>query len=154
MQDQTKSPNKRTSWHASGIARYVFKDGRRTVAPQDALMDCTLPPKEKNDVWEAIEVDRVEGMQTGALLSGLEGLPGAFCRKVGCLWFDYRKLWRDHTWRDGGLTRMRTSVRLRRANFRTGQSWLIFVSSIILITKYYPNIAIIALILPCLLDKR
>ena len=70
---------------ASGIARYVFKDGRRTVAPQDALMDCTLPPKEKNDVWEAIEVDRVEGMQTGALLSGLEGLPGAFCRKVGCL---------------------------------------------------------------------
>lgn len=70
---------------ASGIARYVFKDGRRTVAPQDALMDCGLLPREKNDVWEAIEAERVEGMRTGVLLSGLERLPGAFCPKVGCL---------------------------------------------------------------------
>lgn len=66
---------------ASGIARYVFKDGRKTVPPRVALMDCALLPK--ND--QAIEVERIKGLKMAALLAGLEGLPGEFCPEDGCL---------------------------------------------------------------------
>lgn len=64
---------------ASGIARYVFKDGRRTVQPVEALRDCGMLPSHDEPEREEYEAERVKGMQMGGLLAGLERLPGVFC---------------------------------------------------------------------------
>lgn len=64
---------------ASGIARYVFKDGRRTVQPVEAMENCGMLPSYNEPDWEEYEAERVKGMQMGRLLAGLERLPVIFC---------------------------------------------------------------------------
>lgn len=66
---------------ASGIARYVFKDGRKTISPHIALMDCAFLPVNA----QAVEVERAKGMRIAALLGGLEELTGEFCPENGQL---------------------------------------------------------------------
>lgn len=70
---------------ASAIGRYVFKDGKKTVQPIEALRDCKLLPLESDPDWEEYEAERVKGMQIGGLLAGLGNLPEVFCPDSGCL---------------------------------------------------------------------
>lgn len=68
---------------ASGIARYVFKDGRKTVRPVEALTDCGVLPLQADESWNEYEAERAKGMVMGQCLAGLEALPGVFCRDSG-----------------------------------------------------------------------
>ena len=68
---------------ASGIARYVFKDGRKTVRPVEALTDCGVLPLHTDDSWNEYEAERAKGMVTGQCLAGLEALPGVFSLDSG-----------------------------------------------------------------------
>lgn len=70
---------------ASAIGRYVFKDGRKTVRPIEALRDCNLLPLETDTDWKEYEAERAKGMQIGGLLAGLGALPEVFCPESGCL---------------------------------------------------------------------
>ena len=75
---------------ASGIARYVFKDGRKTVRPVEALTDSGVLPLQTDESWSDYEAQRAEGMVIGGCLAGLEALPGVFCLdngrfEAGCL---------------------------------------------------------------------
>lgn len=70
---------------ASAIGRYVFKDGRKTVRPIEALRDCDLLPQETDQAWKEYEAERVHGMQIGGLLAGLGDLPEVFCPDAGKL---------------------------------------------------------------------
>jgi hypothetical protein len=79
---------------ASCIARYVFKDGRRTVRPAEVLeeigliittdvqgagIDSKTESKDKGK-WSAelFESERKRGMEMAAMFTGLEGLPTRF----------------------------------------------------------------------------
>lgn len=66
---------------ASGIARYVFKDERKTVSPHVALTDCDFLSVSA----QAIEDERAKGMRVAALLGGLEELPAEFRPENGRL---------------------------------------------------------------------
>lgn len=68
---------------ASGIARYVFKDGRKTVRPAEAMTDCGVLPLRAHESWNGYEAERAKGMVTGQCLAGLEALPGVFCLDSG-----------------------------------------------------------------------
>ena len=68
---------------ASGIARYVFKDGRKTVRPVEAFTDCGMLPLQTEESWNECEVERAKGMLIGQCLAGLEALPGVFCLDSG-----------------------------------------------------------------------
>ncbi|KAI9932646.1 hypothetical protein MW887_008895 [Aspergillus wentii] len=73
--------------YASCIARYVFKDGRKTVSPIDVLHETGLIPsdEEKDDKkedgkwsWKQFQEERDRGMEMAGLLAGLERLPSRF----------------------------------------------------------------------------
>ena len=68
---------------ASGIARYVFKDGRKTVRPVEALTDCGVLSLQTDESWNECEAERAKGMLIGQGLAGLEALPGVFCLDSG-----------------------------------------------------------------------
>ncbi|PYH46495.1 acyl-CoA thioesterase [Aspergillus saccharolyticus JOP 1030-1] len=66
---------------ATGLARYVFKEGRVTVKPEGVLQECRLLPSggEQKEVvgWgrEEFEAENRKGLAIAGGFSGLEGLP-------------------------------------------------------------------------------
>jgi hypothetical protein len=85
---------------ASAISRYVFKDGRKTVSPQEVIRDLGLipeahmpevteqaaqnngmaQPKTEDDLWnyQRIELERQNGMKIAVSFTALDALHGTF----------------------------------------------------------------------------
>ncbi|KAH9232927.1 hypothetical protein K456DRAFT_1838181, partial [Colletotrichum gloeosporioides 23] len=58
---------------ASSIARYVFKNGRKTVPPEKALLECGLLPADENELAE-VERLRLKWLPVAQLKSGWDAV--------------------------------------------------------------------------------
>ncbi|KAK1489261.1 hypothetical protein CCUS01_03305 [Colletotrichum cuscutae] len=72
---ETKDPQKAV--FASSIARYVFKNGRRTVPPEQALSRCGLLPADEAKSAE-VERLRLKWLPVAQLKSGWDSVHGLF----------------------------------------------------------------------------
>ncbi|KAH8805476.1 hypothetical protein F5884DRAFT_447101 [Xylogone sp. PMI_703] len=67
---------------ATSIAKYVFKSGRRTVRPEEVLLELGLliQPNQEGDVWDRarVEQERLRGMELARQFACLDRLDDAF----------------------------------------------------------------------------
>jgi hypothetical protein len=65
------------SVYASSVARYVFKNNRRTIPPEEALRVCGLLPNDKDSLAD-IEKIRADGLAIGRLEAGWDAVHSCF----------------------------------------------------------------------------
>ncbi|KAM0547813.1 hypothetical protein ACHAPJ_010159 [Fusarium lateritium] len=63
--------------YASSVARYVFKNNRRTIPPEEALRDCGLLPDDEASMAE-VERVRAKNLSIGRLEAGWDAVHGCF----------------------------------------------------------------------------
>lgn len=84
---------------ASSVARYVFKSGRKTVPPQEPLVDCNLLPlplalesedsddggdkTKANETYQAIEKQRKKNLEIAQLKRGWDSIHELFSSDDG-----------------------------------------------------------------------
>ncbi|KAL2826623.1 hypothetical protein BDW59DRAFT_171724 [Aspergillus cavernicola] len=81
---------------ASAVSRYVFKQGRRTVPPEQMLFECGLLPKENHgEEWEGIEARRKRDLEAAQLKTGWDAVHACFDADEGAALGRYTDLlWR------------------------------------------------------------
>ncbi|PLN77792.1 hypothetical protein BDW42DRAFT_196286 [Aspergillus taichungensis] len=63
---------------ASSVSRYVFKQGRKTVAPEAILLQCGLLPGRGEELWGVIEKRRKRDVGAAQLKRGWDAVHEAF----------------------------------------------------------------------------
>jgi hypothetical protein len=65
------------SVYSSSVARYVFKNNRRTIPPEEALRVCNLLPDDKDSLAE-VEKTRASTLAIGRLEAGWDAVHSSF----------------------------------------------------------------------------
>jgi hypothetical protein len=76
--DKAMPQSKASPVVASALSKIVFKDGRRTIAPQSMLEMAELLPSEECDLRSEIEGGRIEGLRMADLLAKQSSLEEEF----------------------------------------------------------------------------
>lgn len=75
---QTKKEGNKKKVFASSVSRYVFKQGRKTVAPEAILLQCGLLPGREEELWGTIEERRKRDVEAAQLKRGWDVVHEAF----------------------------------------------------------------------------
>ncbi|KAL6922907.1 hypothetical protein FSHL1_000179 [Fusarium sambucinum] len=74
--------------YASSVARYVFKNNRRTIAPETALRECGLLPDDDESMLK-VEETRVSNLGIGRLEAGWDSVHNSFQYRGAALgWYN------------------------------------------------------------------
>ncbi|KAI9848830.1 MAG: hypothetical protein M1837_006346 [Sclerophora amabilis] len=88
--ERSTRPDVHPAIFASSIAKYVFKSGRKTIAPETVLSETGLLPPEPTaapefhdggDVewtWERVQEENRHGLEIASLFTGLDAVHGTF----------------------------------------------------------------------------